>query len=108
MSSLLNILPAQVLSPILHPMQLAFAKINPAKRSVRNALLPTVLQESYRFIARALVYLVPVWMLSNSATTSGAVRRTASSIAMLDRMAAELETQQPQLAAELRLLAARG
>jgi len=36
------------------------------------------------------------------------VKRTPSNIMMLNRMASELDTQQPNLAAELRLLAAKG
>lgn len=100
--------PAESALPLLRPALTAFGVAVFALRPLLGfGLLAAVLwlfKPLLSGVARAALMLVR----PRQSLAERSERRTLRSIAALNRMARELNTQQPNLAAELRLLAARG
>ena len=108
MSIAIFAVPAEVALPFLRPalatLGVAVVALRPLLGFGIIAALLWLFKPLVRGLARAAVMLFqPRHTLEERNQ-----RRTLRSIVALNRMARELDTQQPSLAAELRLLAARG
>lgn len=90
--------------PILTTLGIAIVALRPLLGFGLLAALLWVFKPLLRGVARALVILFH----PRQSLTQRAAQRHLESTRMLHRMARELDTQQPNVAAELRLLAARG
>jgi len=108
MSLSLSILPVHALLPVLSPVHLALAKISSVARPLQGAGLVAALMWLAKSVSHGPLRSASALISSKPITAAQPVKRTAANIAMLNRMASELDTQQPQMAAELRLLAAQG
>ncbi|MBC7574749.1 MAG: hypothetical protein H7244_10475 [Herminiimonas sp.] len=108
MSFALLSVPAETALPIIRPLLTAFgAAVFALRPLVGYGLLAAILWVFKPLLSGAARAAVILFKPRQSLTERNE-RRTLRSIVALNRMARELDTQQPNLAAELRLLAARG
>jgi hypothetical protein len=108
MSFALLSVPAETALPIIRPLLTAFgAAIFALRPLVGYGLLAGVLW-LFKPLLSGLVRATVILFKPRQSYAVRNERRTIRSIVALNRMARELDTQQPNLAAELRLLAARG
>ncbi len=90
--------------PVLTSFGIAIVALRPLLGFGLLAALLWLFKPLLRGVARAVLILFQ----PRQTLTQRTARRNLDSVRMLHRMARDLDTQQPNVAAELRLLAARG
>ena len=108
MSLALLAIPAGTTAPYIRPAIAAFGLVLAVLRPLLGFGVLAVLAWLFKPLLRGLARACFVLVRPRESTLARSQRRTMRSVVMLNQMARELETQQPNLAAELRLLAARG
>ena len=108
MSLLILAAPSGTAISFVRPAMAAFGAAILTLRPLIGAGLIAALLWVFKPFLQGLIRAVYVAFKPRLSRKQRAQQRTLNGIIMLNRMARELDTQQPNLAAELRLLAARG
>ena len=94
--------------PLARPFLTSFGLAIVALRPLLGLGLLAAILWLFKPMLRGLARATFVLLHPRQSLAQRAVRRNLDSVRMLQRMARDLDQQQPNLAAELRLLAARG
>ncbi len=100
--------PAEVALPFVRPFFAALGVAIVALRPLIGFGLVAAVLWLFKPMVRGAARAAALLFMPRHSLEERNQRRTLRSIIALNRMARELDTQQPSLAAELRLLAARG
>jgi hypothetical protein len=101
-------LPVESALPVLRPALAAFGVAVFALRPLLGFGILAAFLWLFKPLLRGLARAALILVRPRASLAQRTERRNLRSIVALNRMARELDTQQPNLAAELRLLAARG
>ena len=108
MSSAFFAIPVEAAMPVVRPFLTAVGVAFTVARPLIGLGIIAALMWMFKPLLRGLARASLMLFNPRQSLAQRAEKRTLRGVVMLNRMARELDTQQPNLAAELRLLAARG